>query len=370
MSVSGAESGDEQQAVSMSEEDHAEEFEGQREDGDDEYDDAEEEEGEEGEGEEGEGEESDEESPTKKQRVMGNDVIQAQNQRLHGRVGVLNQEIEKLNTEKRLLEEANASLREKNAALQQDLDSCHTRISGLNTALAALASSPMQPMSSGAGPSTAIASPLKRKVLLGMVIRTPSGRPLHEITPPYRFPDTGSFPHAVDDNSRTHLKENQLEQRRKTNFVFSATFEDGTTASEYDIAPSGLVPYKLQFLYADNNEEVQTSDFTKAAVDALTHPKEDLIATRNMVNGELVFTINRFNVASTDTAPRHRAFVVKVSPTDPALADNPDLTVTSPPFIIRAKVTAPKAEAGTTVPSTAITVATGPTAQAVVEPQE
>jgi hypothetical protein len=171
----------------------------------------------------------------------------------------------------------------------------------------------------------------------------------------------------VDDNSRTHLRENQVEQRRITNFVFAATFEDGSYASEYDIKPDGLVPYQMQFLYTDNNVEVQTGDFTKAVVDNLCHPKEDLISTRNMVNGELVFTINRFNVASTDTAPRHRAFVVRVTPIDPSLVGNTDLTVTSPPFVIRAKVTAAKAAAGAAVPSAAVTVASGPSSQAVVE---
>ena len=385
MSEAGAESGDEQQQmVAMDDDDHAETFEGQGEDDEEEYDDGEEgeEEGEEEDeekedGEEEEEEESDEGSPSKKQKVVGNDVLFAQNQRLQGRVGLLNQEIEQLNTDKRLLEEANASLREKNAALQQDLEGCQTRITGLNTALAALASSPVQPLSSAgaavagpsAGPSTAIVA-RRRKVFLGMVIRTPSGRPLHEVTTPYRFPDTGSFPHAVDDNSRTHLRENQVEQRRITNFVFAATFEDGSSAREYDIKPDGLVPYQMQFLYADNNVEVQTGDFTKAVVDALCHPKQDLIGTRNMVNGELVFTINRFNVASTDTAPRHRAFVVRVTPTDPALANDPDLTVTSPPFVIRAKVTAPKADPFLAAASAAVTVNTGPSTQGDAEEQQ
>jgi hypothetical protein len=314
-------------------------------------------------------EDADQSSSNKKQKIVHNDVLLTQNQRLHGRVRVLEDEVEKLKTEKRLLEEASTCLREKNTALQKDTEAFQGRVNALNAALAALASSPIQPLPySGtvpcAVPPTAVAlNKSVRNVVLGMVLRTPSGRPLHEVPVPFRFPDTGAFPHAIDKNVRTKLREYQVEQRRIVNFVFSAKFDDGSSATEHDISPSGFVPYKMQFLYADDGTDVNAGDFTRVSVDSLCHPNADLISERNMTNGELVFRINRFNVASTDTSPRHREFMVRVAPTDPELAKNQNLVVTSPPFVIRAKVTAPKPATGTTAASEAVAIVHTPSAQ-------
>jgi hypothetical protein len=285
------------------------------------------EDGEEGEeGEDGEeGEEGDDGRVTKKLKVSSDDII-AQNQLLQDHVRTLTSEIEQLSTEKNLLEKANVNLRAKNIELTNDIGGFRARVNGLNGALTALLESPVKPIS----PHVAF----KRKVVLKMVIRTPAGRPLHEVHVPYRFTDTGAFPHAVDLNTRTNLRENQIEQRRIVNFVFAANFDDGTSANEFDLSADGLVPYKMTLLYADDLKTVRASDFTKALVESITFPKQALIETQNMTNGELVYTVNRFNLSSTDTQPRHRAFVVHVAPIDRLLAKNEDLSVTSPPFVM------------------------------------
>ena len=181
-------------------------------------------------------------------------------------------------------------------------------------------------------------------VYLSQVINTPGGRPLHEVPVPYRFGGIGPWPAARDINRKTHLPENQLEARRKTTITFQLRFKkDHSPAPETAINPSGIVQFKLEMMYQDDRTLVRVIDFNKRHVEKLFHPSPDVIKVANMSSGMVSWSIDRFNVSSCDTQPkRNRAFVFRVSPLDEQLlSSNPDLEVLTPPFSIRAKVTAP-----------------------------
>ena len=69
-------------------------------------------------------------------------------------------------------------------------------------------------------------------------------------------------------------------------------------------------------------------------------PVLEHIDSRQMMHSEVVFKWDVFRARSSDTNPKAREFMVKVTPNIPELRNHPDLTVTTPPFVVLSKVTA------------------------------
>lgn len=166
---------------------------------------------------------------------------------------------------------------------------------------------------------------------------------IDDINDPVRFSAHGVFPHAVDLNKKTHVRELQVENRRQITLTFKLVSKlDGRKATEKNVRHDGYLPFKLSILYADDHsQEVVKEDFTKLQLTDMCEPRFDSFRGQTMMNGKVVFHF-KFNISSADTTPKGRSFVVKVTPDIDELANNDDLTITTPPFTIRSKVTAPK----------------------------
>lgn len=186
------------------------------------------------------------------------------------------------------------------------------------------------------------ASPPKDRpsVVLKQVFAHLNGRSLEEIAPPCRFGDVGAFPHAVANDPRTGLCQNQVESRRPVVFSFILRHEDGSLATERDVDSSAVVQFEGRLHYADTLEKVDISHFSKLNLESLCVPNEGNLRVKAMVNGMVSWSIQHFRIASIDTSPRNRGFVFRVSPLNPVLAKDPSLCFTSPVFVIRSKVTA------------------------------
>ncbi len=231
------------------------------------------------------------------------------------------------------LEQANAELKLKLEKANRQIQELRRR-SAVETGAAA---SPSQPPQTSLSPR----STGDRTVVLRQIIRTPNGRNLEDIPMPHRFSDVGSFPHAVDENVKKHTREYQVESRRLTNFVFALFCdEDGSPATEKDIKASGEVMMKMSMLYADDYSEVHPAHFTRAVVNNLVTPSSEINGEKTLKNGEVGYSV-RFNVQSTETAPRHRPFVMRVGPSKGDEKYNENLVCYTPPFVVRSKVTAP-----------------------------
>lgn len=164
---------------------------------------------------------------------------------------------------------------------------------------------------------------------------------IDEIPAPARFRASGSFPQAIAVDARTQQRQYQVESRRPTCLRFRLVNKlDGRRASERDLCPDGMLPFRMSMRFADNNEEVREEDFERLTETTFTKPPMSQINVRQMSNGELVFNIMRWDCTSNDSSPKSRYFVICVYPEHPEFANNVDLTVTTPPFQIRSKVTA------------------------------
>lgn len=239
------------------------------------------------------------------------------------------------------LEEANAELRTQLERAQRKIEELRRAKTGPGEPSTSLVASAQQPVSI----SPSLRSPSNRTIVLRQIIRTPNGRNLEDIAMPYRFSDTGSFPHAVGENVKKRTREYQVESRRLTNFTFALFYdEDGSPATEKDIKTSGDVMMQMSMLYADDYSEVHTAHFTRAVVNSLVTPSSELNSEKTLKNGEVSYSV-RFNIQSTETAPRHRSFVMRVGPSKGDEKYNENLVCYTPPFIVRSKVTAPTSSA-------------------------
>lgn len=166
---------------------------------------------------------------------------------------------------------------------------------------------------------------------------------LRTITSPTRFRASGSFPHAVVRHKKTNVVQYEVEGRRQVILKFRLVYNgDKGLANESLVCSDGALPFKMAILYADNNEVVERTDFERLHIPSLTDPVFDAISARPMLNGEVVFKWDMFRARSSDTIPRAREFLVRVTPVLPGLEDHPALTVNTPPFVVLSKVT-PKA---------------------------
>ena len=166
---------------------------------------------------------------------------------------------------------------------------------------------------------------------------------IDDIEAPVRFSASGVFPHAIDTNKKTHNRELQVENRRPVTLTFALVSKlDGRKVTEKSIREDGFLPFKMSILYADDQEEVSKDDFTKMELSDMCEPRFEKIRSQTMVKGKVVFMF-KFNITSCDTSPKGRQFVVKVTPDVDELEDNEDLTIKTPPFTIRSKVTASRA---------------------------
>ena len=195
-------------------------------------------------------------------------------------------------------------------------------------------------------PSTSLGSQshqARADIMLHQIFTTPQGVRLEDVPAPYRFTGTHAFPHAVDVSKTTKFKQFQVEMRRKITLRFALTkTSDGSKATEYDLAPSGLVSYKMAIMYADGIAQqcpVSIGDFARSNSESIITPSTEMTSIRNVVNGELTFPFN-FTVCSSETHPRHRAFLVQVRPTNDEFRDNERLIATTPAFVVRHKVSA------------------------------
>lgn len=160
---------------------------------------------------------------------------------------------------------------------------------------------------------------------------------------PTRFSLTGAFPHAVALNKKTKNRELQVECRRVVVMTWVLVSKvDGSRVTEKAL-PSGELRFKLSLCYSDNMDEVLSQDIKKSGANDPTEPKFDSMIHQNMVNG-MISVEFRFNFTNSDIVQRNRSFVVKVVPNPDSCEGAEDLTCTTPPFIIRSKVTAPKAK--------------------------
>ena len=171
------------------------------------------------------------------------------------------------------------------------------------------------------------------------------GTALENVPVPYRFTGVRSFPHGIAANNRKNIpREYQVEQRRPLVLSFSLFFMDtGAHATERDICHSGIVPFQMKIIYANDGTEVKNNHFTRVAVDSLTNPRGIVNGTQNMHSGQLAFDF-KLCFASSDTDPRNRQFVVQVSPAPGSgIEDDLLLCAQTVAFTVRAKTTAPKA---------------------------
>jgi len=164
---------------------------------------------------------------------------------------------------------------------------------------------------------------------------------IDSVAAPKRFKAAGSFPHAVSLHKRTGTRQYEVEGRRQVVMKFRLVYKlDGNPASERIVRSDGMLPFKMTILYADNGEEVQRDDFDRLCIPNLTDPVLEHIDTRQMMNSEVVFKWDVFRARSSDTNPKAREFMVKVTPHITELKHHPDLTLTTPPFVVLSKVTA------------------------------
>lgn len=162
---------------------------------------------------------------------------------------------------------------------------------------------------------------------------------LNAIKGPVRFGNSSAFPHAIESTQRTE-RELQVEARRKICIDFVLK-EDDVYATEKRVRPDGNLPFTLSILYSLNNDEVHSSDFAGCGINELTKPKFDNFRTQRMVNGRVSFEFY-LCFTSCDTTPRQQQFRFKVTPADEELKDDPHLTVLTPVFRVRSKVTVQK----------------------------
>lgn len=156
------------------------------------------------------------------------------------------------------------------------------------------------------------------------------------INAPARFRVPLAFPHAIESSARTK-REAQVEARRKICLDFVLK-ENDTYATEKRVRQDGNLPFTLSILYSLNNDEVYSSDFAGCGIDDLTKPKFESFRTQRMVNGRVSFGEFNLCFTSCDTTPRHQLFRFKVTPADEELKDDPALTVLTPVFRVRSKV--------------------------------
>tara|TARA_B100001094_G_C18180322_1_gene800531 strand:- start:2248 stop:3084 length:837 start_codon:yes stop_codon:yes gene_type:complete len=266
-------------------------------------------------------------------RDCGGEHERLQAQNVH-----LNAVITRLTTEKTLLDDDYKRVKKKNLELLQDIESLKRRLGGINDAMLKISKQIAEPLNSGGLART------RPRILLKQVFDTHNGTPFIHMEAPFRSDRSGCFPHAIAMDTHTKKKELQLEHRRSVSFTFAVSFEDGSPATEYDIAEDGLVPFRMQFLYADDLSEVKAADFHKSDSETLTFPKQCEIAMQQMVKGMLSFHIKRFNVSSSECG-RRRPILVKVNPVSEDLASDNDLCYRTEPFIIRARITVKKDKA-------------------------
>lgn len=165
---------------------------------------------------------------------------------------------------------------------------------------------------------------------------------IDHIDAPVRFSGSGSFPHAIVNIN--NMRQLQVENRRPVTLTFALVSKlCEMKVTEKNIREDGLLPFKMSILYADNHDEVTKDDFTKTTVSDMCDPRYEIIRKKHMRNGKLVFMF-KFNITSCDTTPKGRAFVVKVAPDVVSLENNVDLTMVTPPFVVRSKVTAGKSK--------------------------
>ena len=164
---------------------------------------------------------------------------------------------------------------------------------------------------------------------------------LDGVVAPNRFKAAGSFPHAVVLHKRTGARQYEVEGRRQVVMKFRLVYKlDDSPVSERLVRRDGMMPFKMTILYADNSEEVQRDDFDRLTIPNLTDPVLEHIDSRQMINSEVVFKWDVFRARSSDTNPKAREFMVKVTPNIPELRNHPDLTLTTHPFVVLSKVTA------------------------------
>ena len=255
----------------------------------------------------------------------------AERERLKSQNDHLHAVISRLTTEKNLLDDDYKRVKKKNVELVRDIECLKSRISGFNDSLLNISKQISAPLNSGNISRT------RPRIFLKQVFDTQNGTPFTEMEPPFRSDKNGCFPHAISIDPHTNKKELQLEHRRAVVFTFAASFEDGRPATEYDIAGDGLVPFCMEFLYADDLSEVKAKDFNKSDAESLTFPKQCDIGVQQMMKGILSFHIKRFNVSSSE-AGRRRYMLVNVKPASDELARDGDLCYKTEPFLIRARI--------------------------------
>lgn len=249
--------------------------------------------------------------------------------------------VDRLRAERDTARARNAALCDALRRAREDNTALSTRVRGLETTVETMTAAGL------AVPAAPASQPTEERpaLLLSQVFSTPGGVHPREVKEPQRYSAIGAFPAAIATNKRTHRMENQLEGRRQTNFTFRVTKKaTGECATERDIVANGVVACELELIYADNGAPVQAEDFVKYQVDAITSPPLSFVERQNMCNGEVSYAL-RFNVTSSETAPKkHRPFAVRVRVVDLETRGCDELCATSPPFIIRSKVSVPRAK--------------------------
>ena len=255
---------------------------------------------------------------------MSNEELVVENSRVQG----INDELEK----------KVGSLEKENAKLKGELSYSDDTIASLRDAIGALSAA-------ASGSSRKLSSRPTRKVFLRFNAPSANGSALENIPVPFRFTGVRSFPHGIAANNRKNIpREYQVELRRPLVLSFSLFFMDtGAQATERDICHSGIVPFQMKIIYANDGTEVKNNHFTRVAVDSLTNPRGIVNGTQNMHSGQLAFDF-KLCFASSDTDPRNRQFVVQVSPAPGSgIEDDLLLCAQTVAFTVRAKTTAPKA---------------------------
>lgn len=223
---------------------------------------------------------------------------------------------QKLHAENATLAKANEELREQIKRLKDQVD-------GVRPAAAADDNAP--------------AAPPARALMLKQIVASTQ---LASVAAPRRFTAVGAFPHSVVVGRRSSCRDYEVEARRPTTFSYRLVWADtGEDANESDISKEA-VEFQIEFVYAENGCPVRCCDFNRA-LDSLTTPAFEGIRLQNLSDGTLSWQL-RTCFTSSDTKPRYSQFQAKVSPTGGGAIDMPGLTVTSIPFTIRSKVTAPK----------------------------
>lgn len=162
-------------------------------------------------------------------------------------------------------------------------------------------------------------------------------RELMQMQAPKRFSSVGSFPHALVFSERTQCRELQVEARRPVTLKFQLVDSHGKTVVDHGLEKCGVPEFRLSIRNAATDEEISPSDFAKTSIKDLCDPMKASVDTRRVVEGELVFSF-RFLFTSRDATAKNCSFYISVAPTDDAIAAKFDLGVSTPPFVLRAKV--------------------------------